>query len=170
MSDIIVEVNAENNALTLIKGDARIRLELDELNEIRRKINFMDYREDVFMILTEEDQIEGYFDPDVFDTKRIMSEVLSGENDEAVSNILSYYGDLREEHNTGNPEEMLDWVDCMNMAVEQSIGDGDFNSYLKPGKSLADKREGDVPDYLEQQDFAHDDDFSNLDGDMGMGL
>lgn len=38
MSDIIVEVNAENNALTLIKGDARIRLELDELNEVRRKI------------------------------------------------------------------------------------------------------------------------------------
>ena len=170
MSNITVSANAENNAITIVKDDIKLKLDLDEMNEVRKKINFMDYREDVFMILTEEDRIEGFFDPELFDTKRIMAEVLSGENDEAVNDILSYYGDLREEHSTGNPDEMLDWVDCMTMAVEQSIGDGDFDSYLKPGKTLADRREGNVPDYLEQQDFAHDDDFSNLDGDMGMGL
>ena len=141
MSDITVTASAENNAITIVKGDIKLRLELDEMNEVRRKINFMDYREDVFMILTEEDQIEGYFDPEQFDTKRIIADVLSGENDEAVNDILSYYGDLREEHGTGNPDEMLDWVDCMTKAVDQSIADGDFNMYRIAGKSVADKEE-----------------------------
>ncbi len=141
MSGIIVEANGTNDGLTLIKGDSRIQLTLDELNEVRKKINFMDYREDVFMILTEEDRIEDFFAPEKFDTKRIMAEVYSGENDEAVNDILGYYGDLREEHGTGNPDQMLDWVDCMSMAVEQSIADGDFNMYRIAGKSAADKEE-----------------------------
>lgn len=141
MSDITVSANAENNAITIVKGDIKLKLDLDEMNEVRKKINFMDYREDVFMILTEEDRIEDFFDPEEFDTKRIMAEVYSGKNDESVNDILSYYGELREEHGTGNPDQMLDWVDCMSMAVEQSIADGDFNMYRIAGKSVADKEE-----------------------------
>lgn len=131
MSNIIVEVNAENNALTIIKGDARIKLELDELSEVRLKINYMDYREDVFLTLTEADRITQFFDPEKFNTDKITADVLSGENDEAIGDILSYYGDLREEHSTGDPDEMLDWWDCMTQAVNQSIEDGDFNQYRR---------------------------------------
>ena len=103
MSDIIVEVNGTNDGLTLIKGDSRIQLTLDELNEVRKKINFMDYREDVYMVLTERDHLECYFDEGEYDIDQIIADVESGENDEALTDIMSYYGDLREEHSTGDP-------------------------------------------------------------------
>ena len=167
MSDIIVEVNGTNDGLTLIKGDSRIQLTLDELNEVRKKINFMDYREDVYMVLTERDHLECYFDEGEYDIDQIIADVESGENDEALTDIMSYYGDLREEHSTGDPDEMLDWQACMQMAIDRCIADGDFARYKRDGAS---RENDDVPDYLEQADFAHDDDASNFNNDIGLGL
>ena len=167
MSDIIVEVNGTNDGLTLIKGDSRIQLTLDELNEVRKKINFMDYREDVYMVLTERDHLECYFDEGEYDIDQIIADVESGENDEALTDIMSYYGDLREEHSTGDPDEMLDWQACMQMAIDRCIADGDFAQYKRDGAA---RENDDVPDYIEQQDFAHDDDASNFNNDIGLGL
>jgi len=167
MSDIIVEVNGTNDGLTLVKGDSRIQLTLEELNEVRKKINFMDYREDVYMVLTERDHLEGYFDEGEYDINQIIAGVESGENDEALTDIMSYYGDLREEHSTGDPDEMLDWQACMRMAIGRCIKDGDFALYKRDGAA----RESDgKSDYLEQASFYRDDDAINLNTDIGLGL
>lgn len=177
MSDIIVEVNGTNDGLTLIKGESRIQLTLDELNEVRKKINFMDYREDVYMVLTERDHLECYFNEKEYDIDRIIADVKSGENDDALTDIMSYYGDLREEHSTGDPDEMLDWQACMRIAIVRCIDDGDFAQYKRDGAA----RESDGgSDYWEQARkacesrsgtaFYRDDDASDLNTDIGLGL
>ena len=167
MSDIIVEVNGTNDGLTLVKGDSRIQLTLDELNEVRKKINFMDYREDVYMVLTERDHLECYFNEGEYDIGRIIAGVESGENDEALTDIMSYYGDLREEHSTGDPDGMLDWQACMRIAIERCIADCDFAQYKRDG--AARKSDG-GSDYFEQASFYRDDDASDLNADIGLGL
>ena len=167
MSDIIVEANGTNDGLTLIKGEARIQLTLDELDEVRKKINFMDYREDVYMVLTERCHLECYFDEEEYDIDQIIADIVSGENADALTDIMSYYGDLREKHSTGEPDEMLDWQTCIQIAIWHCIKDGDFAQYKRDG---ATRERGEVADYLEQADLAHDDEASNFNEDIGLGL
>lgn len=42
-------------------------------------------------------------------------------DEETFDNIVAYYAGLREENDGGDPDEMMSWDECVDMAIEEYI-------------------------------------------------
>ena len=113
-----ITFNEDTKTVTATEGYRSIELSYEEVAEINRCMKIhTDYHDDVILGIT----------------NKISANELpnnSANNDAFIHDLTEKYADLRDEHDTGDPGNMLDWTECLDMAFE------DVNYYQNYAKSI----------------------------------